>query len=922
MKYGYIVKITGQNIYNEAQLATSMTAYSVGTRIESDLRFRKDFFFEEFELSFRNQNGKWSITCSDNIFLDFGDIRKLATKQLNHGDIFSVKYQESGNEIFKIEFLLDFDNEEKDYTRIVDIQNIDRIVIGAPDGANIHLTGEYLNKGCFELVKKSVHEYGLKILTPGYGIYHNGIAVKNLTTVYDGDFISIANYSFYLKGHSLYTSKTVEINGLDYRDVEAQNDYPKFNRNTRLKSTINEEKIEVLDPPKQPQKPTGNIFLQLLPALAMIALTIVVRGFMGNSTNSSFIIFSVCSMALGIATSVVSMISERKKYKREAAERVEKYNAYINKKREQISQYRSDELSRLNNLYIAPQEELENICGFSGDIFDKVIDDDDFLRVRLGLGTVEARRKISYKKQEKFESEDELATLPEEVSNDFRYIDNAPITLDLKNNNVVGVVGQSSECYLFVKNILLDIVARHYFKDVQVFFLISDSDVEKYSNWLKWLPHIVDEQTNTRNIVYSADSKSSVFERMYVEFGKRLTSGETCQPHYVVFVLNDWGIKTHPVAQYIPNAQKCNASYFFFENEKKDLPLWCSRIITLDSHCSGVMVSSGDRDRVERFTYDPIDDVQLLEAAKKLSPVYCEEISLENALTKNITLFEMLNILGVDDIDLKRNWAQAEIYKTMAAPLGVKTKDEIVYLDLHEKAHGPHGLVAGTTGSGKSEILQTYILSMAILYHPYEVGFVVIDFKGGGMVNQFKNLPHLIGAITNIDGKEINRSLMSIKAELENRQRIFAESNVNNISNYIKLYKAGKANIPIPHLIIVVDEFAELKAEQPEFMKELISAARIGRSLGVHLILATQKPAGQVNEQIWSNSKFKLCLKVQTKEDSNEVLKSPLAAEIKEPGRAYLQVGNNEIFELFQSAYSGAPARGEDATAEKELLSM
>lgn len=338
---------------------------------------------------------------------------------------------------------------------------------------------------------------------------------------------------------------------------------------------------------------------------------------------------------------------------------------------------------------------------------------------------------------------------------------------------------------------------------------------------------------------------------MYVEFGKRLTSGETCQPHYVVFVLNDWGIKTHPVAQYIPNAQKCNASYFFFENEKKDLPLWCSRIITLDSHCSGVMVSSGDRDRVERFTYDPIDDVQLLEAAKKLSPVYCEEISLENALTKNITLFEMLNILGVDDIDLKRNWAQAEIYKTMAAPLGVKTKDEIVYLDLHEKAHGPHGLVAGTTGSGKSEILQTYILSMAILYHPYEVGFVVIDFKGGGMVNQFKNLPHLIGAITNIDGKEINRSLMSIKAELENRQRIFAESNVNNISNYIKLYKAGKANIPIPHLIIVVDEFAELKAEQPEFMKELISAARIGRSLGVHLILATQKPAGQVNEQIW-----------------------------------------------------------------------
>lgn len=221
--------------------------------------------------------------------------------------------------------------------------------------------------------------------------------------------------------------------------------------------------------------------------------------------------------------------------------------------------------------------------------------------------------------------------------------------------------------------------------------------------------------------------------------------------------------------------------------------------------------------------------------------------------------------------------------------------------------------MAGTTGSGKSEILQTYILSMATLFHPYEVGFMIIDFKGGGMVNQFEELPHLLGAITNIDGKAINRSLKSVKAELQKRQRLFADAEVNHIDKYIRKYQAGEVKDPLPHLIIIVDEFAELKAEQPEFMKELISAARIGRSLGVHLILATQKPAGQVNEQIWSNSRFKLCLKVQSKEDSNEVLKSPLAAEIKEPGRAYLQVGNNEIFELFQSAYSGAPAVSDDS---------
>ena len=278
-----------------------------------------------------------------------------------------------------------------------------------------------------------------------------------------------------------------------------------------------------------------------------------------------------------------------------------------------------------------------------------------------------------------------------------------------------------------------------------------------------------------------------------------------------------------------------------------------------------------------------------------------------------------MNIYGPEDIDLAENWGTSCVYRSMAAPIGVKSKNQIVYLDLNEKNHGPHGLVAGTTGSGKSELLQAYVLSMSLLFHPYDVSFMIIDFKGGGMVNQFRDLPHLAGAITNIDGKSVNRSLLSIRAELKKRQELFASCGVNHIDAYIRLYKQGIAKVPLPHLILIVDEFAELKAEQPEFMKELISTARIGRSLGVHLILATQKPSGVVDPQIWSNSRFKLCLKVQTREDSNEVLKSPLAAEITEPGRAYLQVGNNEIFELFQSAYSGASSRMEGAAAAKKF---
>ena len=386
---------------------------------------------------------------------------------------------------------------------------------------------------------------------------------------------------------------------------------------------------------------------------------------------------------------------------------------------------------------------------------------------------------------------------------------------------------------------------------------------------------------------------------------------------FVIFAFDSAGVKSHPLSQFMENANELGTTFVFFDRDQALLPLHCSELIRLSSDNEGSWIKTEDEKTKRIFRFSPLSDTTARRVAIRLAPVYCEEVSLESSLTKSISLFELLGIYSAEDLDLSARWASSAVDRSMAAPLGVKTKNEVVSLDLHDKAHGPHGLVAGTTGSGKSEILQSYVLSMATLFHPYEVSFVIIDFKGGGMANQFKNLPHLVGTITNIDGKEIDRSLRSIKAELLKRQECFAEAGVNHIDKYIRLYKNGEVTKPLPHLIVIVDEFAELKAEQPEFMKELISAARIGRSLGVHLILATQKPAGQVNEQIWSNSRFKLCLKVQTKEDSNEVLKSPLAAEIREPGRAYLQVGNNEIFDLFQSGYSGAPEKSGEGSRQK-----
>ena len=278
---------------------------------------------------------------------------------------------------------------------------------------------------------------------------------------------------------------------------------------------------------------------------------------------------------------------------------------------------------------------------------------------------------------------------------------------------------------------------------------------------------------------------------------------------------------------------------------------------------------------------------------------------------------EMFKVGKVEQLNILNRWRLNNPIQSLRSQIGITNEGSPIYLDLHEKYHGPHGLIAGTTGSGKSEFIITYILSLSLNYSPNEVAFILIDYKGGGLAGAFQNktlglkLPHLAGTITNLDKASLNRTLVSIESELKRRQKKFNEErdklgeSTIDIYKYQKFFREKKITDPMPHLFIISDEFAELKSQQPEFMADLISAARIGRSLGIHLILATQKPSGVVNDQIWSNSKFRVCLKVQDAGDSNEMLKVPDAASITNAGRFYLQVGNNEIFVLGQSGWAG-----------------
>lgn len=917
--------IYGNNMYKEVSLDEDFNgSLTIGTDKECQIAFRRDRFMTGFVFRVdRQEEGQFILSCNDTVYLTKDFNIKEYVRRLEVGDHISLCYDVTGTEIFGIDFLACFDSAGDDYDLAINCKNITEFTIGGQVGCTIRIDDPYMFDDSVRL-RKGLDGYEVDVSKADVGVEINGFAAKeDICFLRFGEFMSIKGYSFCICDGMLYTTKKAKlITNLSTEILSYQKNhyiYPKFIKNARQQFKLPEDKIEVLNPKNKDESEPQSFLLSVMPMLVNMLLMVGLRGMMGG--NGMFAVYFAATMSVSTAVTIINFLNDKKKRQEKENQRKKVYMEYLSRQEDEIIKLRDRERVVANYMNPSLSNYMTFIEDFDNRLFEKAREHEDYLKVRLGDGIVLSNCQIDYKKEDYVDTDDELKDFPAAMHDKYKYVSTMPVCMDLKDVNAVGFIGNRTKLYQMEKNLIIEFAASHFYKDIKLFLIMDEEDVPLFA-WARWLQITYNEQNKMRNFMYDADSAKLTLEFLYSELSMRESMGGASEemPDYVVMVFRSQLISNHPVSKYIERANELGFRFIFFEEFEEFVNNACSyRIFLSEDSYTGYVQNIDDGEKLQAFEYEHISMKKAELAAKKLACVYVDEVNLENSLTKNITLFDLLDIMSPYDLNLGKRWADSHIYESMAAPIGVKSGDEVVYLDLHEKYHGPHGLVAGTTGSGKSEILQTYILSMATLFHPYEVGFIIIDFKGGGMVNQFRDLPHLNGAITNIDGNEIERSLLSIKAELIKRQELFAKQEVNHIDDYIKAYKDGKADVPLPHLILIVDEFAELKSEQPEFMKELISTARIGRSLGVHLILATQKPSGVVSDQIWSNSKFRLCLKVQNKNDSNEVLKSPLAAEIKEPGRAYLQVGNNEIFQLFQSAYSGATAKNDGIAAQKRF---
>lgn len=690
-----------------------------------------------------------------------------------------------------------------------------------------------------------------------------------------------------------------------------------FKRSPRLRRELPEGTVEIAAPPSAGSKPEINWLATFLPMAVTVGIAVVMSMFLGGPM---MMLYTLPMTVAGGIVSVTNYRRQTKKYNEQVKLRKEKYDQHIRNAVEDIESKRKEQHSAM---VLSDPETLECVRIAQERrprLWERRPTDPDFVSVRVGRGTVDFSVEISIPKDGLSLEEDTLEALPRQIREKYRRLEDAPIVFDLRRRQICGVVGTREQAKALIRNMVVQLAAHHCYTELKMVFVLNPADREM--QWVRQLPHAQDSERMGCYVAASREEARQLFQGFCEGLKRRKAQDSTQGTYgaadaaavlpYCLFVILEPAFldKSDPINEYLFRSRNLGTGCIMAVQDIAQLPKECQDLLVLRER-GGEMFHTINAASKQAFQVDQFPWEGAETFARALRDLRCDEEVTRESLPDAYSFYEMLGISRIADYDIGRHWAESNSRQSLAVPIGINEGGRVLSLDLHEKGHGPHGLVAGATRSGKSELLQTYILSMALHYHPYEVGFLLIDFKGGGLSNQFAELPHLLGSITNISTEEINRSLASIKAELVKRQQLFAKLGVNTIEKYLEKYRAGKAETPLPHLIIIVDEFAELKAEQPEFMKELVSAARIGGSLGVHLILATQKPAGQVNEQIWSNSRFQICLRVASESDSNEVIKSPLAASLTLPGRAYLRVGSNEIFELFQSAYSGGPAEGE-----------
>lgn len=769
------------------------------------------------------------------------------------------------------------------------------------------------------------------------GLYLNGQRIK-ASSLKPGDELNILTVRIRMVNNTLQfenVGDSLKVNVTQARPQAAaqpapQNKYLRHRLSPRIQDQLPQEPIILDRPPKKGQEyhPNGSRIASMISMGAMAGTSLA----MGMASPAL-----AFARTVSLAASVYNMAASSKmdRQRREQMEeynrrREEEYKTYIEAQRARIMAVASEQRRILTEENPEPAQCLEMVKHMDRRIWERMLSDRDYLDVRMGMGYEDLCVPIKNYAENRglMMEDDELEDLCNSIAEENRVVDYVPARLKMRSTPTVGIVGNRDQAVHLVRNMLINLTALHCPNDVQLVGIFDNTERARWAA-LRWLPHIWDNSHQYRYLSFDKQRAHQLCEILYDQLKRRVAPPEEIgrkrpapTPHYVVILGSREMVEGEPLMELLTaDDPQLGVTTLFLYDDLYYLPRQCSFFVDLsEEYPSAYGKHQANRKYV--FSRDPsVSSTQFNAYARQLAAIELKEDRKQNALPSSLSFMEGLGVKNVEELQVLKRWKEHQVCDSLTAPIGVLATGKQFYLDVHYKAHGAHGLLAGTTGSGKSELLRTWILSMAVNYHPYEVNFVIIDYKGGGMANKLDALPHVVGKITNIDSN-INRTLVSLKREAKRRMKLLESyPGVDDVDQYMQLYYSGKATEPMPHLLIVSDEFAELKKEEPEFMKELNTLARVGRSVGIHLLLATQRPTGLVDDQIDSNSRFRICMKVNSIQDSKDIIKKPDAAAITQRGRAYVRIGEDELYELFQSYWSGAEYAPEQ-TVSKQITNQ
>jgi DNA segregation ATPase FtsK/SpoIIIE, S-DNA-T family len=672
---------------------------------------------------------------------------------------------------------------------------------------------------------------------------------------------------------------------------QAQNGSVLFNRPPQVRPRIAARTIDAPEPPDEGHRMRPPMAAAVVPLIGGIALWLFTQ-------NPVSLVFAGLTPIMALWT----FLEDRRRGKKTFGKRTGDFRQKLDALEFELQAGRAEEIRVRRRIAPDAADLVERARRCLPGLWERRPDDDDFLALRVGSADRPSLLQVSLPKR----GNEELRTEIEQVVEPYRTVTAVPVAAPLSDLGTVGVSGPPDRVTAHGRWLALQAAALHSPRDLVLCAAVSRDRLPDW-DWLKWLPHtrssgspldthLAADQAGTRALL--GELLALLEERKSEE--ARFASGRTRHLPQVLLVLDEG---TSPERSQIGPILAEGGAYgictVWLGSDVRALPGECRAVIELDPDISSLrLTDTRSGEVVDDVSADELSRRLARDTALALAPIVdASGTDGRSRLPREVSLLELLAMDEVSVPGVAERWRSHRGERSAA--LGVGAEGTFV-VDLVRD--GPHSLIGGTTGSGKSELLQTLVTSLAMTTPPDRLNFLLVDYKGGAAFKECVALPHTVGFVTDLDAHLTQRARISLDAELKRREGILREAGAKDLA---EMERRDPAAAP-PSLVIVVDEFATLANEIPEFVEGVVDVAQRGRTLGLHLVLATQRPRGAVTDSIRANTNLRIAMRMADAAESQDVIGAPDAARIPRslPGRAFALTGHGELNEL-QAAYVG-----------------